>query len=1336
MRVFFRFIKNLLFSLIVLWGIVAVLVRMAAPLLSAQKDQLAALLSEQLDIPIEIGGLQGSWYGWGPILRLQELRIGTAGQTLEMASAKLDLDPRIALRGHINKALRLTLDGLVLHLVRNQQGQLHIQGLPGFKGTGQREDNQASLPLPHHVRMLNTRIIWEDHKAGIAPLEVTDLNLEFQRQQDEIQVRANMRGPSGTAELAARLDGFLVGTDWRGDTYLKIKDLDVARLFAPYLPTDYSLDAMQLDLEIWNQWHEARPVDSRGQVQVRQLLVRATDTNAGALQVKKLQTGFNFQRDSNDWRLLLDGLELSTPHGEWPRSRAAVQLRHERGLELDVAADFVRLQDVLDGLQIRLPWVDMVEPLKRMQPRGDLRDIRLQVDLSDDDFRWRAKADFDDMALNAWQDIPGVTSISGKLHGQLDHLVLQLDSDDVAVDTNGLFRRPLRVDRLHGRLDWQQQGTGWQLVSDKLLAENAHIKTLTRLLVDKQPGQPLEFDLQTDFGQGDAGYASLYYPTAIMDENLVKWLDNSILAGRVPQGSLLLQGTTTDFPYHRTRNGVFEINFDVKNAQLDYQPGWPELNDIDANLRFHGNSLDMRVHNGRIYNGKVSNTLGHIASLEPPSPLTMRGTIDGSVSDNLRLLKEGALREDFGHIAEVLKGKGNTRLKLDFDVPLAETDKYRLDGRLHFSRAELSLPDWNLNISDIRGDLDISLDALSARGISGRALGSQIKLDANPLPDGTTRIDITSELDVRDIARQLPQVPVQYLSGKSRFDISLDVPGVSAKADIPTRLTIRSDLKGIDVDLPAPVGKRSRRQRQLHVSLPVSGEPAPSQIDYDKVLSAEFSADWRRGTVVFGGRKKAKLSDAAGYKVTGHLNTLDVDHWNTVLQQLPDTGGTLEDPLSYPPIDARLKINNLRLDAMRISNLELILKTNPDIWRGQFSAESFRGDFAYFSGDSNAPIQVNLDHLYLQHNRSSSVRAIPPLPDFAAGPDPRHFPPLQLSCRQLRINDADLGRLDLLTTRSPEGLNINKVTLQDGDVTLESSGRWVSIDNGYRTELKGEVRTAELGKLFTQLGYSQQFENAPTQLSFIGHWPGNPAQFHKGSLQAEVDLLIGKGQLIQVNPGVGRVTGLLNFSALSRRLRLDFSDLYKKGFTFDTIQGSFHIEDGHAYNNDLSIRGPAGLIQIGGRVGLLERDLDQEISITPRLDATLPIAGTLAGGPVAGVAVLVAQKLWKDRFNELSRFEYSVRGSWDDPQVQRLANSDKASKRIQSAKVESQQPPPRAAPLTVEPEPREDLRNRPDTEPDTEPDSEEKTNLFEAFLKKIIKNDNTSNDELLDNVGH
>jgi uncharacterized protein YhdP len=209
-------------------------------------------------------------------------------------------------------------------------------------------------------------------------------------------------------------------------------------------------------------------------------------------------------------------------------------------------------------------------------------------------------------------------------------------------------------------------------------------------------------------------------------------------------------------------------------------------------------------------------------------------------------------------------------------------------------------------------------------------------------------------------------------------------------------------------------------------------------------------------------------------------------------------------------------------------------------------------------------------------------------------------------------------------------------------------------DNKNQTSIKLNMQTDSLGKLLKTLGFNPDMKEAPATIDANLVWSGNPRQFNKTDVTGQLDLRIGKGRLLKVNPGLGRILGLLNVSALTRRLTMDFSDTFKKGFSFDKAEGAFNLDRGDAYTNDFIIEGPAGSIEITGRTGLVNQDFDQLVTINPAISTTIPVAGALAGGPAVGVALVLAQKVFGKAVDKVSTSKYTVTGSWDNPSIEKL----------------------------------------------------------------------------------
>ena len=110
------------------------------------------------------------------------------------------------------------------------------------------------------------------------------------------------------------------------------------------------------------------------------------------------------------------------------------------------------------------------------------------------------------------------------------------------------------------------------------------------------------------------------------------------------------------------------------------------------------------------------------------------------------------------------------------------------------------------------------------------------------------------------------------------------------------------------------------------------------------------------------------------------------------------------------------------------------------------------------------------------------------------------------------------------------------------------------------------------------------------------------------------------------------------------------------------------IERGIATTDNFKIEGPAARVVMKGAVDLARETQNLRVRITPFLGETVSIAGALIGGPVAGIATFLAQKVLRDPIDRMAAYEYDVTGTWKDPQVAKVAP---VQRRIDGDVVES-----------------------------------------------------------------
>ena len=84
------------------------------------------------------------------------------------------------------------------------------------------------------------------------------------------------------------------------------------------------------------------------------------------------------------------------------------------------------------------------------------------------------------------------------------------------------------------------------------------------------------------------------------------------------------------------------------------------------------------------------------------------------------------------------------------------------------------------------------------------------------------------------------------------------------------------------------------------------------------------------------------------------------------------------------------------------------------------------------------------------------------------------------------------------------------------------------------------------------------------------------------------------------------------------------------------------------HSDDFFMTGPAAETEIKGDIDLNKETQHLNVKVVPHISDSLSLAA-LAGGPIAGVAAFVAQKLLKDPLNKIAQSRYTITGTWDNP---------------------------------------------------------------------------------------
>jgi uncharacterized protein (TIGR02099 family) len=1175
---------------------------------------------------IHLDGIRASWSGLLPKIWLDNLSLGT-DERLSLGDVRVSINSRSLPWWKTNPPLDIKLNGTHIHILREPSGIARVLGLS--------DGTSAFAPvLPAHIHIEDASILWEDRKRGGAELELEHVDVHLTSRDKEMHLVIN--APQHKLLIRSDLQGNILGNDWSADTYLQTNEVEASPFANAYLPKEHTLDELKLGLESWSKWRGGRHVSTQAKLQLHRLVLRLAEGRR--LTMDSAAANMKFRRGPDHWQLQFSDFSVDSSKGNWPTTDILLNLSvTEPGVqELRVGMSLIPLQ-VLNRLSgVFRPAGKLDTLLQQFSPTGELRKVRfhLQAGAAPEIRLQTFSADFSGISSKAWKKIPATSNLSGHIRGNLQQFQLDLDTRNASLIFPHLFRTPLPLSLVQGRLDWQSGAAGdWRLNSDRLIVESPDLQTVSRIAVNASPNEPLNLDLQTDFRNGIGANAGTYYPVGIMSPKLVEWLDRSIVSGSVPSGSFLLRGPLQGFPYHKTHTGHFEVLFDAENLVLDYQQGWPALKDGNARIQFYNNELHINASSAQILDSMVLQSNAHIPSLKPGSAIQIQGQANGPLSDALRLVRETSLQKKFSSAVEGMQASGNTGTKLKLTIPLSTTANYEFEGQLAMQDAGLTLTQHQLDLSRIRGQLNLDLNGINANGIRFKALGSDLQMDMNQSDHASTLINITGTLPIAEVQEQYPYLEFIAASGAAHTKIQLDLPNNRARGQIPASMSVSSDLKGISIDMPTPLNKSSGMLRPLILSLLLDSPDTDIRVHY---------ADQARLHIM--------QNQAAEQRVTGSIEELPLGDWLEWYSQLESKAESADFNLHL--LD--LNVGHLSLGFFSASDLHLKVNREQQQWRGKLDSDRLKGNFKVPSDLANQPLVIRLDKLSMQLMEESAATQdhADPIPEDNL--NPLDFPAVDFSCEELMRDDARLGKLRLKTHRTKDGMIIDDASINGRHVEAHLSGSWLNGGFGTVSRIKGEVNSRNMGRLLEKIYATTPVANSQTSLDIDLSWTGAPFQFHAANVKGGINLDVGEGRVLDLDPGAARMLGLLNIRTLSRRLQLDFSDMYKEGLSFDGILGSFILDNGNIYSNNLTIKSPSALIHISGSADLVHKQFDQLVTVSPKLDTTLPLAGAIVGGPATGLAVLLAQQVMSKPLSKLQRIEYSVHGPWHNTTITRI----------------------------------------------------------------------------------
>ncbi|WP_136248615.1 YhdP family phospholipid transporter [Halomonas borealis] len=1272
-RLVIRWTLTLLAAALTLVALLTLVLRLLLGQAEQLTPRLEALLSARFEAAVSLDSVEGGVAGLDPELALRGLVLDSpVGERplLELDGARLRLDTSASLRDGLPVVSDAHLTGLTLHLYQSDDGRWHWPE-PAEVPPELIPDSEFDLArLDFWVGVLRRQRAWAQDTEVVlhgrqhkAVLEAPQLLMVGDAGHTHLEGRVRLRGRPGEAARVTMRLAPGQGLDDFGATLQADMSLDsltgLSSLFGiEALPHFDDLDG---EARLWGRWNDGRLADARLDVTAPRLALRQPEDEAPGIVLEDATLRGQWRRaaDADDWQAWIqaDAAQRTGPDA----SADARSLPRDWYLEGDQrdwwlttgAFDLAALAAWREHLPLPEAFARSVAALA---PRGQVNGLGLGYR----DGAWRTRVSASEVAVDPWEEVPGGGPLAlwlttDGLHGR----VRFAGGEGTELAIPEVFAAPMSLSHAGGEVSWRYDGARSFVSGRGLEAGWRGAEVTGGFGLSVGGAQRGGFGLTLDFQDVEARSRPLsdWLPMRLLGEEtpeLADWLAGG-LAGRVPEGSLRLHVPLRDEQDElASLEPSLDLDLEVEAGRLPYADGWPALEDVSGRMTLRGETLRAEVD--------TAQSLGiqtHDAEVRLDGErLSVEGPLAADAPALSRFLAALPV-EGIGAVAD-WQGEGGLQAGLDLSLSLDDPDSLSLDIAGEVDLPRLTHTTSGLVFEDIAGPL-----AWRQRGeqgslegsLEGRLLGGPVRAE---LATGEGRVDLSGTARAEALTE---------LGAPAGLDAVLAGPlawhgDVDLEAEAPT-LNLSSQLREPVIDLPAPLGKAAGTPRELRLSFALSESGR-----WSGRLGGDLGWRWRperggQGQAWLGREAPATWPSEPGWTLQAYLPRIEPRAWGRALAPLggaaaggPGGGGTI----------SRVMLDTDCLSVERHCLGSMIVEGEPvvDGWRLALDGSLLTGELAYRPGRAQ-PLNVALSHLSLDDLLPSEPRleAIgegagrlyeeleTPPGAMALPASLGELPAGRLSIDELSYRGRAFGPLSTRWRAESDRLVVDPLALSLGEIDARGSLTWEAAGpEASLTRARLDIDGGDLGTALEALGQPVAIRNDETRVEGQLAWPGAPWQFALARSRGNLGVELRDGRFANLESPSARVVGLLNVDNLLRRLTLDFSDVTGRGTAFDRVSGDATLYGGVLETRGpVEIDGPATRFTLEGGVDLARRELDQRLGVTLPVSNNLPLAAVIAGAPMVGGALFIADKLFGDALDRVTRIHYRVEGPWTSPRI-------------------------------------------------------------------------------------
>lgn len=825
--------------------------------------------------------------------------------------------------------------------------------------------------------------------------------------------------------------------------------------------------------------------------------------------------------------------------------------------------------------------------------------------------------------------------------------------------------------------------------------------------------KPLLLEASAKFTVDDISVLSGYLPELKKLDKFKQWLTVAFKKGELSNGHASYRGEL-----NRTAmaDGKAEllVRGDFDDALVDYAPDfdWPPVTNAKGVATLKNDFLTIKP-SGMLLNGDaVADSELTIDNIFFRSALLkLNGETKTSLEKGMAFIFQGPLipADNRPDVLPVQPTDGAVDIDVALELPLNNIKDLSVNGTATITSGDVILPS-GVPLTDINSvvsftEKNVGSDTITATFLGGTAKAKLITTEQTRPPK--MQLKGTGLAEIAALEPWVGEHMLTWFSGQAAWDGTLDIDG--------SNLIIngKSNLVGVTVSAPEPLAKAPESVSEFDVSIDLGGTridgstPSPSlSLAYNNLLKARFEADetgtnYTAADVAADGEKSADSlaqeqvglgrlfdraliqigSTAVGASSNEQTNepprgvNIHIEHPQLNVDKLLES---VIDLAQFQPI--RPSDNTEFLDAMKSVRIKTpaavslsrpfgpldVNMTTADgfLWNGQIRGDNILGQATITPRAAEAVYTFDLERLIIGPV-NEGVDADLDLEPIDKTLMPADYPTINLTVDALRMDGRQLGALDFRGRTHGDQWKVEKFALVHNGIRTAAAGGWTNDQAaGSLSSFDFNTMIDEAEGALSDMDFEGYIRKGRGSMGGTLEWAGAPHEFDYSRLNGKFDLFVKDGELVQVEPGSGKLVGLLNFNTIARRLVFDFRDVFASGLQFDRMRYRGLLSNGDAILQDAFILTPAVFVRMEGKLSLDQELIDMDVHISPELGGNLTLLSALAN-PTAGAVVFLTSQIFKDDMRRASFKSYQAKGTWEDFEMVEIDSEGNPLKAVQ-----------------------------------------------------------------------